>query len=142
MLDLFRYDIPNFIRNIFVFRKALWNYRSFDYSGMMMFMEESAKDMAECHENYGNLVRSKQTAKELRILSEIFKRINDDEYFFNKGKYVHNGKGILGFNFVQKENQFPKHKSKSFHKLVEQQKKDELKLACKIIERKLFTFWD
>jgi hypothetical protein len=106
-------------------------------------METATKDMHNCHKNHGHLMKSEQTAKELLIVSEICKRLREDEYSLGRIDYhTHEGKGFGLGHFTQKENVLPKYKAKSFHKLTEQMKKDDLKLMCKIIERKLFSFWD
>lgn len=34
-IDFIRYDLYNYFRNLWIFRKALWNYRRWDYSGML-----------------------------------------------------------------------------------------------------------
>lgn len=137
----YRYDIYNFFRNLWLFKECMWHYRRWDYSGLLHFMETCARDMSKAHTT-GNLVRSEQTAKELLIVAELVKRIREDEYVFNKGRYEHTGKGILGMEFVQKEHQLPKNKAKSFYKLVDSNRKADLELLTKILKRKLLTFWD
>lgn len=133
-------NIWKFFRNLWLFRKALWNYRSWDYAGLLQFMETCGRDMSKAHTT-GNLVRSEQTAKELLIVAEIVKRLREDEYVFNKGRYEHTGNGILGMEFVQKEHQLPKNKAKSFYKLVDSNRKADLELLTKMMKRKLLTWW-
>src|SRR5690606_6535414 len=55
--------IWKFFNNLWLFRKCLWNYRSWDYSGMVNFMVTSAKDMSEVQEKYGHHVGHLKTAK-------------------------------------------------------------------------------
>lgn len=137
LYDLFRYDIWHFIRNFLVFRKVLWNYRRWDYSGLLEFMEVATKDMSECHKDHGHLVRSEETAKELKVMSLLLKRIREDKYYEDKQVFV-----LEDFEFEQVPNTLPSRKAKSFYKLVEKMKKDDLELTCKIMQRKLFTWWD
>lgn len=136
--------IWKFIRSLWLFRKALWNYRSWDYSGMLYLMETATKDMSECHKNYGHLVRSEQTAKELHVLSLLLKRVREDDYTKDKVDFVKTEKKgwMGGWEFVQKKNTLPSRNAKSFYKLMKKQKQNDLSLACKMIERKLQTWWD
>lgn len=134
-------NIWKFFRNLWLFRKALWNYRSWDYTGLLQFMETCARDMSKAHTIGGHLVRSEQTAKELLIIAELVKRIREDEYVFNKGRYEHTGKGILGMEFIQKDHQLPKNKAKNFYKLVDSNRKADLELLTKMMKRKLLTWW-
>lgn len=137
-----RATIWKFFRNIWIFRKALWAYRSWDYSGLLNLMETATKDMSNAHENHGHFVRSKDTAKELRVLSHILKRVREDNYTEDKIDFVEKDGTLFGGDFVQKPNTLPSYQAKSFYKLTQKQRTDDLKLACKIIERKLLTFWD
>lgn len=136
--------IWKFFRSVWLFRKALWNYRSYDYSGMLHLMETATKDMSECHKNYGNLVRSDKTAKELQIVSNLLKRVREDNYTEDKIDFVKTDrKGWMGgWEFVQKKNTLPSYNAKSFYHLTRKQKHNDLKLVCKMLERKMFTWWD
>ena len=42
---LFRRDLPEFIRNIWIFRKALWNHRWWDWVHTMKILQTSLKEM-------------------------------------------------------------------------------------------------
>jgi len=136
-----------FLRNLWLFRKALYNYVSWDYSGLLEFMETATKDMSRAHKNHGVAVKSEQTAKELKILSLLLKRIRKDEYYEDKQRYVEgDNKGktwkMRVGRFENIPNTLPNTKAKGGRTIVEANKKNDLKLATKIIERKLFTFWD
>lgn len=133
-------DIWKLFRNLWLFRKVLWNYRPWDFSGMMQFMIVSAKDMAEAQEKHGNHVGHLKTAKELRIFAELLDRVMKDEYTKDKLNYI-KGKG-LG-RFESKPNTLPSYKCpRSFYKLTGQQRKHELELASKIMSRKLLSWWN
>jgi hypothetical protein len=117
-------------------------HRSYDYSGLLYFMETSARDMHNCHKNYGHLVRSEDTAKELLIWAELLKRVREDAYDEDKQEFVFTGKGIFGGKFVQKPNTLPNRKAKSFYNLVQMQKRNDLRLIAKMFERKVQSWWD
>lgn len=48
-----RYQLPNFIKNIWKFRKELWEYTWWDYQFMLMFMRKCTHDMAVNFERKG-----------------------------------------------------------------------------------------
>lgn len=136
-----------FLRNIWVFRKALYNYVSWDYSGFLHFAETATEDMSKCHKNHGHAVKSEQTGKELHMLSELFKRIRTHDYYEDKQVYVGGDinaktwKGRIG-KLEQISNTLPNANVKGGYRIIESNRKNDLKLATKIIERKLFSFWD
>lgn len=133
-------DIWQYLRNLYVFNKSLWYYRRWDYSGMLHFMEEMAKDMSECHKTKGHTKRADKTAKELLVFAELLKRIRLDNYTEDKLQYVP-GKGFG--SFVQKPNALPSCRNwKVFYKMVNDQKKADLELATKMMNRSLPSWWD
>jgi hypothetical protein len=77
-----RYDIPRFIKNIYLFREALWNYRWWDFAFILQFMETGLKDMAPKLEKYGHEVdisRMKKVDKMIRA-RYILNNIIEDNY--------------------------------------------------------------
>lgn len=144
--DTFRYDIPRFLKNIWLFRKCLWNHYSFDYTGMLRFMETCSNDMANCHEKYGNLVRSKQTAKELRIFAEYMKRIREDNYStrYTKLEICEKGEGTFGMGWrtVPIKYEGPFIRTRNYKKICTSCEINDLEEATKLFKRKIKTWWD
>lgn len=136
-------SLGKYFRNLYVFRKVLWNYRSWDYSGMLQFMETSARDMSEYIIKYDRHTTSEQTTKELLIFAEHLKRIRDEDTFRrNVVDYVDGGKGILSGKFVNKPNHLPSYTAKKgFRKIEEGVMKNHLHEAAKLFERKLRSWW-
>lgn len=135
-------DIWKYFRNLYVFHKALWRHRSWDYSGLLLFMETATKDMHECHKNHGHLMRSEETARELLIVSALLKRIREDKYTDEVQGWEQKGSGMWSGNFYQKPNTLPSINAKKFYKMREAVKKNDLDLVCKMVKTKLFTWWD
>ena len=48
-----RYDAPRFLMNIWKFKKALYHHYSFDYQGILYFLEICIKDYVDYNEKYG-----------------------------------------------------------------------------------------
>ena len=67
--ELFRYDLPLFFKNVWTFRKALWNHHWFDHHGTLMFLETGLIDGP----------RLKKVAAMRRVI-ELIKNYNEDKY--------------------------------------------------------------
>lgn len=80
--SLIRYDIPRFFTNIWKFRKALWLHYSFDYGGILNFLEIGIKDIADNAENYGYeiLTSRRKKIQKMRRAFEILNNHNEDKY--------------------------------------------------------------
>lgn len=79
---LFR-DLPNFLKNIWRFRKALWNHHWWDYSGTLQFIEISTEHIGKNLKEKGIEVehsKNKKVEKMNRVV-EILKNIREDRYF-------------------------------------------------------------
>lgn len=82
MYSFFRYELPNFVKNIWKFRKELWNYSWWDYQFMLMFMRRCTFDMAVNFERKGwevEVTRRKKVDMMLRA-AIIMDNIIDDRY--------------------------------------------------------------
>jgi hypothetical protein len=77
-----RYDIPRFFKNIWMFRRSLWEFRWYSYGYPLNFMRESLEVMADKFEHRGNEVRiprMKKVAKMKRAI-EILERLDEYSY--------------------------------------------------------------
>ena len=81
--DLFRYDIPRFFRNLWLFRKNLWNHTWYNGdSSVLPWVKTAVDDMAWRIEKYGHEVdesRMKKVAK-MRRLSYLIDVCVKDEF--------------------------------------------------------------
>jgi len=70
-VDLFRYDLPRFFRNLWLFRKNLWDHTWYNGSGSILpWVKTAVDDMAWRLEKYGHEVdesRLKKVAKMRRL---------------------------------------------------------------------------
>lgn len=80
--ETIRYDIPRFIRNVWLFRKSLWNTYWWDHHGPLMHLQIALDRMADKIEAHGIEVdesRLKKVAK-MRRASQLLKNYNEDLY--------------------------------------------------------------
>lgn len=82
LIDIIRYEIPNFIRNIWKFRKALSEYYWYDYRGLLMFIETALLDKADKTETKGYEIDESRLKKveKMRRAAEIIRNCIDDNY--------------------------------------------------------------
>ena len=80
--SFFRYDLPRFIKNVWRFRKPLWNHYWWDHHAILRFMEIGLDQMAEKTEKYGNEIdisRLKKV-KAMKRAAELIRNYNEDNY--------------------------------------------------------------
>jgi hypothetical protein len=80
--SLFRHDLPRFFKNVWTFRKALWNHYWFDHHGTLKFLEIGLTNLSDTVEKYGNEVdgpRLKKVAAMRRAI-ELIKNYNESNY--------------------------------------------------------------
>ena len=94
--DLFRYDIPRFFRNLWLFRKNLWNHTWYNGdSSVLPWVKTAVDDMAWRIEKYGHEVvesRLKKVAKMRRLSYLIDVCVNDT--------FIEEAEKELGFEYV------------------------------------------
>lgn len=79
---LFRYDIPRFFKNIWTFRRALWNHYWFDHHGILMFLETGLTHISDNVEKHGleiDETRLKKVAS-MRRAVQLIKNYHEDLY--------------------------------------------------------------
>lgn len=104
MYELFRYKIPNFIKNFWRFRKELWEFYPWDHRYNLSLFKRSLEITANNIEKYGNEVeesRMKKVAKMKRVIELLNNHI--------QGNFIEQAENFLGlkvnsdFNFVECE---------------------------------------
>lgn len=80
--EFIRYGIPNFFRNIWIFRKFLLDYHWWDYHFILQGLSTSLKPMADNLEKKGIEIESSRMKKvqKIRRAIEILDNITEDNY--------------------------------------------------------------
>lgn len=80
------YNLKYGIQNFRHFRKVIWRFRSWDYCFLLDVLATIATHMAHDYETEViQSSRSRRTARELRKIAFLCKRIGDDDYIENAG---------------------------------------------------------
>ena len=81
--DFFRYDLPNFFRNIWLFRKNLWNHTWYNGDGSILpWVKTAVDDMAWRIEKNGKEIESSRMKKveKMKRLSYLIDVCVNDKY--------------------------------------------------------------
>lgn len=74
--------LPNFFRNVWIFRKALANHKWWDHHGVLMFIEAGCLHMAKNVEEKGLEIEESRLKKvaAMRRLAELVRNYNEHRY--------------------------------------------------------------
>ena len=124
-------DFPNFLSNIWRFRKALWNHHWWDYSGTLEFIEISTEHMAKNLKVKGNEVEKPRFKKvdKMNRVSEILKNIRENRYFDIVEKELGRGYNTKNIEFVPLEDK------PDYFELVDYDSDEEKEFNNKYFER-------
>jgi hypothetical protein len=80
--NLFRRGIPNFVKNVWRFRKPLWNHNWWDNHASLEFLQVSLTHMADNIEKYGNEIDGPRLKKveKMRSASQLIQNYINDSY--------------------------------------------------------------
>ena len=140
--DVFRYDIPRFLKNIIHFRKALWNTRSFDYYGSLHYMRDHFEMMEPVIRN-GYHLHGERTADQVKMCKLLLDRILDhtDQYFFDdiEMNFVDNDR--VTFKRTPRYSEAPR-ESRYQHKILLSKEQNDWDLLMKMLHKHMKDFWD
>jgi hypothetical protein len=80
--NLFRRGIPNFVKNVWRFRKPLWNHNWWDNHASLEFLQVSLTHMADNIEKYGSEIDGPRLKKveKMRRASQLIQNYINDSY--------------------------------------------------------------
>lgn len=118
--DFFRRGIPNFVKNVWFFRKELWNFRGWDYSYNLQLFARSLEGTSNLLEFHGNEVEKTRTKKVGKIKRAIYllHRIRTEEYILDAEKELGELKNTDFFS-LEDTNEEREHNRKVFDRATE-----------------------
>lgn len=138
-VDLLR-KIKWFFINIWTQRKALWEARPWDYSGMHMYMKYKLKDMSSCQRKYSLHMGKDKHCDRMDICVELLDRIIEDEYLISKWDFVEDDSAFMGIR------QFPKYDFPATRKSIRKrdcaQETYDLEYLHKLLNKYTRNWWD
>ena len=114
LYEMFRYNIPNFFKNVWLFRKQLYNFYAFDYTYNLQLFKRSLELTLNVIKdgNESDIIRNKKIEKIKRAIELLSNFIDDNfleqaekelnlEYIVKDWEFVIEGEG---FRLVDNEN--------------------------------------
>lgn len=133
--------VKSFLYNLWVFRKCLWEYRAWDYTGMLSFMETCTRDMSKLHKESGHTANVDKTAKELLVFAEHLNRIAEDTVYMDSLDFSCKDDRVM-FKLENKPNTLPIYGTTEWGKLESGVMENHLEQASKIFKKKVRTWWN
>lgn len=135
------HSIRRYLRNLKVFHKLLTSHSPFDYQGILVGMKCAVDDMEkmQASEEYLVSVNRDKYCKRMRIFSNSLGRLIEDEYCLDQYEiHLKNTKGLYRID-LNKYYDLPSVKVR--YKLEDSQKKLDLEIVSKYINKHLFSWW-
>lgn len=140
--DLFRYDIPRFVKNLYNFRKTLWNSRNYDYSGSLYALRDHFSMLEPCIRN-GNHLNCEKTADRIKVCINLLDRIleNTEQYHFDRLEIETDEQNYMVFKHFPLYSEAPR-ESKFTREILKGKEEQDFELLFKLISKHLRSFWD
>ena len=129
--ELFRYDLPRFFRNIWVFRKALWNYYWYGgHHSVFTLMATAIKDM---HTNIEERGVEEWISKGKKV--EAMKRCVYLLNLFANDDFIEEAEKELGLEMILNTHFVPLEDRPDLYEMVNDVTKKEKKINERILRR-------
>ena len=130
--DFFRYDIPRFFRNLWLFRKNLWNHTWYNGDGSILpWVKTAVDDMTWRMERYGHEISESRIkkVKKMKRLSYLIEVCVNDSFFEEAEKE-------LGIEMIYHDWEFvPAEGYEDSYELLDKDTPEEKENNDKIIKR-------
>lgn len=130
-----RYDIPAFFSNLWRFRKTLWQYRTWDDSGLYVAMRDSLQGLYECQSDTSlgfRSVNADKYAKHIKVCIELLDRQIADDYYIRSHNFKFNREAMLsgGSSFTPQNSEQPVNPL-LYHNMEKWEREYLFKMLCK-----------
>lgn len=127
--ELFRYDIPYFFKNIYRFKKALWNYRSWSYDFSLYMLKTSLEFLKESIENGNEIEESRN--KKVNAIERTIELLDH----FHKDSFIELAEKQLGKEVILKDFEFkPIENKPDLFEMIDNLTEDENKINSEIFQ--------
>ena len=140
--DLFRYDIPRFLKNVVVYRKVLWKTFNFDYSGSLYFMREHFKQLEPVLRN-GHHINGDKTADKVKVCILLLDRILDfSEQYTLSELDVDFSDNRITIKHTPKNTEHPRYGTKTYREVNKNKENQDWELLMKMLNKHMRNFWE
>lgn len=142
--NLFRYDIPRFLKNLVVYRKALWNTYDYDYYGSLHFMQEHFKRLEPNLRN-GMNVNGDKIADKVKVCILLLDRIlngSDQDSLYEFDLDLDFSDGSVAIKRNPKNSEHPRYGTKTYWEVIKSKEEQNWELLMKMLNKHMRGFWD
>lgn len=147
-IDLFRYDLPRFIKNLYHFRRTLWGARPYDYHGIYLAMRDQLQVMEPIIRN-GYHVHGERIADQIKTARLLLDRIIDhtEQYYFDdldlewKDCEEEGLVELIKINHTPRYSQAPRD-SKLQAKIMREKQEQDFQLLMKLMTKYMRGWWE
>ena len=139
-----KYKLKNYFRNIWVFRKALANTVSWDYTGLFYLMQTQIILMEEAIRLHGHHLNRDNHCKRMRECVHLLDRIIKDEYYKASYDFVDKHDSVYGKCFGIKVTplyDYPKNE-KVIKEYARKQRGKDLERLTFLLNKHVLSWWD
>lgn len=142
LIELFKYDIPRFVKNVFIYRKALWNTFDFDYGGSLHYLQKHLERLEPQIRN-GYHVHGDSVANKVKTCRLLLDRIlsHSDQYFMEDISVGFSGKSLKIIR-TPKNTEHPRYGSKTYKEIEKNKEDQDWQLLMKLLTKHQRHFWD
>lgn len=143
--DKLRYDIPRYFKNIWVYRKALMQTRTWDYSGSLYYLRTHLEQLEPCIRN-GHNIHAERVADRIKTCKLLLDRILDDtdQYMFDSYDIQFVKLGDNNRVKIKKTPKYPEapRESKLQRKILNEKENQDWTLLMKLLTKHQRSMWD
>ena len=153
------YNIKHGIRNLFHWRKVIWNDRNWDWEFIADILYHKLQDMESYFRENGHLFRSDRTVNEIKRSRLVLDRLRKDVYFeiafrshdrkWGEGEMEflkkEDGRCVLNIKRANVTEENEDLERKEFRKWSEHEtylRNQDLEYLSRLLKKHLFTWWD
>jgi hypothetical protein len=137
-----RYDIWRFIKNIFVYRKALWSTYRFDYAGSLYYLRTHLEQLEPVLRN-GHHVNGTRDADKVKTCKLLLDRIlnHSDQYSLDNTE-LDMSSGRFKLVHTPKNTEHPRYGTKTYWSVTRAKEQQDWDFLMKILHKDMRSFWN
>lgn len=139
------------VKNLWVYRKLIWQTADWDYAYLLELMEFKLRRMDDAIGN-GCLLHRERKAKQMRVCAELCRRIRKDEYYANlTGPVKYNSwttpceyRDAVQLHIEGYRNGvlMTASEARRFYAMAERNRKNDIEYLFLVMRKHLLEWWD
>ena len=137
-----RYGVPHFIKNVYTYRKALWDTYNFDYSGSLHYLQIHLEQLEPAIRN-GHHLYGEKTADKVKVCRLLIERIlNNSEQYSIYDLDIDFSERKFKIQHIPKNTEHPRYGSRLYMDISKNREQQDWDLLFKMLHKHMRGFWD